>query len=222
MGIIELQPHAGLILLKAHLFIYGAAANGLLAQQIAKSVNDQWNKPAARIIYKQRNYLFVVRTKGFYTADLRPGDVWHNDDPLKNYFRVEEFSRLDISFVDGLGSNTGYFKRGNLHEGSTTAAHEFGHTLGLDHPLNLDIRHLPAAGIMYPRGTLVGKNLQYDAAAMAGAKGGTLNPDFRNVTQQDVDLLNIPGLEYNELGLAVLGNFSNTWHDAHLPGQKRD
>ena len=53
-------------------------------------------------------------------------------DPKNNYFRIEEFSHNHISFVDGLNCNSGYFKLENLYKGSTTAAHEYGHTIGLE------------------------------------------------------------------------------------------
>lgn len=82
----------------------------------------------------------------------------------------------NISFVDGLNSNTGYFLLDNLLNGSTTAAHEFGHTLGLDHPHNLDIRGKGVPGIMYPRGTIVDPPYQYDPNAAPGKPGGTMNP----------------------------------------------
>ena len=101
-------------------------------------------------------------------------------------FRIEECSSMDISSADGLGCNTGYFKLGNLLGHSTTAAHEYGHTLGLDHPKDLDIRGKGQPGIMYPRGTLCDPAYQYDPAAKAGGPGGTLNPFMRKVLESDI------------------------------------
>jgi hypothetical protein len=37
-------------------------------------------------------------------------DIYQNLDPRNNYFRLEEFVRGNISFVDGLGCNSGYLK----------------------------------------------------------------------------------------------------------------
>ena len=74
---------------------------------------------------------------GVYENDLTPEMIFENTNPRNNYFRIEEYARGNISFVDGLGSNTGYFKLENLLNNSTTAAHEFGHTIGLDHPRNI-------------------------------------------------------------------------------------
>lgn len=101
---------------------------------------------------------------------------------------------------------------------STTAAHEFGHTLGLDHPQVLDIRGSGTPGIMYPRGTLVDPRFQYDPAIAAGLKGGTLNPVTRKVQQQDVDLLHLDKLKFSQEGKAVVGGFTSVWHHKHLPG----
>ena len=42
----------------------------------------------------------------------------------------------------------------NLKQTSTTAAHEYGHTIGLVHPDVLDLRGGRELGIMYPRGTI--------------------------------------------------------------------
>ena len=68
-----------------------------------------------------------------------------------------------MAFLCGwVGCNTGYFKLENLYKGSTTAAHEYGHTLGLQHPADLDLRGKGIPGIMYPRGTLVDPQFQYD------------------------------------------------------------
>ena len=101
-----------------------------------------------------------------------------------------------ISFVDGLGCNTGYFLLENLYKGSTTAAHEYGHTLGLDHPRILDIRGHGLPGIMYPRGTLVDGQYQYEPAMAAGLRGVTMQPMHRRVKEQDVDDLRLHKLGY--------------------------
>ena len=124
----------------------------------------------------------------------------------------------NISFVDGIGCNTGYFKLDNLLNNSTTAAHEYGHTIGLHHPEVLDIRGKGMPGIMYPRGTIVDAIYQYSPVATPLAPGGTMNPFSRKVLQEDIDNLKLAiGLAYNRNGFAIIGNFTNVWHEQHLP-----
>jgi hypothetical protein len=162
-------------------------------------------------------YQVVFQIEGIYEPHLTPETIYSNINSGNNYFRIEEYAPGNISFVDGLGSNTGYFKLDNLLNNSTTAAHEFGHTLGLDHPKYLDIRGQGQPGIMYPRGTLVDPQFQYDPTVPAGVKGGTLNPFTRKVLQSDIDDLKLNRLDFNKEGLAIVGDFSSVWHDALLP-----
>ena len=148
-------------------------------------------------------------------------DIYRNIDPKNNYFRIEEYSHNHISFVDGLNCNSGYFKLENLYKGSTTAAHEYGHTIGLNHPKNMDIRGQGAPGIMYPRGTLVDPQYQYDPAKPAGVTGGTMHPMYRKVKLQDIEDLKLHRLEFHH-GKAVLGEFTNVWHEDHAKIKPED
>ena len=137
-----------------------------------------------------------------------------NTDPRNNYFRIETQAPGNISFVDGLGCNTGWLLLANLLQDSTTAAHEYGHTLGLAHPQQLDLRGRGAPGIMYPRGTLTDPPYQYDPAVPAGEKGGTLNPRFRRVLPQDIEALQLHRLRFSSGGRALVGAFSSCWHES--------
>jgi hypothetical protein len=215
MGVAELDKENGLFILKAHIILYGDAASDVLAKQVAAEIETYWTAARGKVTIKGISYTVIFRISGALSTDLQPEEIFENDDPLLNYFRVEEYSNMDISFVDGLGSNTGYFKLLNLSNHSTTAAHEFGHTIGLDHPHDLDLRGKGAPGIMYPRGTLTDPAFQYDPTVAAGAIGGTMNPAHRKVMQKDIDDLRLHKLSFDKNDKAVVGDFSSIWHRRH-------
>lgn len=217
MGEVELQPANNLLIIHSVIHFYGNAANEFLSRQIAEDIAVHWNEVHGTAVIKRNLYHVVFDMVGIYEPLLSPVTIYQNSDPRVNYFRIEEYAHGNISFVDGLGSNTGYFKLENLLNNSTTAAHEFGHTFGLDHPRNLDIRGQGQPGIMYPRGTLVDPPFQYDPTVPAGLKGGTMNPFLRKVFQSDIDNLKLNRLNYDRKGFAVLGEFSSVWHDAQIP-----
>jgi hypothetical protein len=217
MGQVELQAANNLLIIHCAIYFYGDAATDMLSRQIAEDITSHWNEAQGSVIIKRNFYKVLFDVKGIYEPLLTPDDIYQNSDPRVNYFRIEEYAHGNISFVDGLGSNTGYFKLENLLNNSTTAAHEFGHTLGLDHPRHLDIRGQGQPGIMYPRGTLVDPPFQYDPTVPAGLKGGTMNPFTRKVFQSDIDDLKLSKLNYDKNGFAALGGFSSVWHDAQIP-----
>jgi hypothetical protein len=217
MGEAEWIKSESVIRIHSDFYIYGDAASGELAESIALDMANHWNEPDAWVMMKNmpQRVEFVIR--GFYEKDLEPEAVWFNTDPRKNYFRVEEVSPVHVSFVDGIRCNTGYFKLDNLLNNSTTAAHEYGHTLGLDHPEVLDIRGIGQPGIMYPRGTVCDPLFQYDPNAEPLQAGGTINPFTRKVLQSDIDQLRLPKLSWNSQGFAVLGDFSSIYHGKEQP-----
>jgi hypothetical protein len=217
MGEAEIFIEKHEIIIHSIFIIYGDAANEALAHQIATDTASAWNSPAAKVYIDKVAYRVKFQIQAIYNPHLTELEVISNTDPRVNFFRVEEYADGNISYVDAINSNTGYFMLANLIHPSTTAAHEYGHTIGLHHPDELDIRGHGTPGIMYPRGTLVDPHFQYDPNVISGAKGGTLNPVNRKVTQHDIDLLNIPDLEFNKRGMGVIGDFTSIWHDKQMP-----
>lgn len=215
MGEVEISESLGKLLIHAEIILYGNAASRQLANTVAADIQGHWNEPGASVRIQGVWYRVSFNITGTHMRDLSKYDVYENTDPKKNYFRVEEFAAGNISFVDGLNSNTGYFKLDNLLNNSTTAAHEFGHTLGLDHPTALDIRGAGVPGIMYPRGTVTDPAFQYDPAAEPLQPGGTMNPFHRKVLLSDIGDLYLPSLSYDSKGKAILGDFTSNWHEAH-------
>ncbi|HVE60402.1 MAG TPA: hypothetical protein VNA26_01190 [Chitinophagaceae bacterium] len=214
MGEVELSRSKKALIIYSNIITYGDAANEELTEQIRKEIENMWNEPAAEVevLHSFFNVRFHITSQ--LRKDITELEVLQNINPRNNYFRIEEFAHGNISFVDGLGCNTGYFKLENLYKGSTTAAHEYGHTLGLDHPYYLDIRGTGVPGIMYPRGTLVDPSFQYDPAKPAGVTGGTMHPMFRKVSAKDVQDLKLHRLEFKN-NRAIIGDFTNIYHWNH-------
>jgi hypothetical protein len=217
MGEAELIKQKNQLIIHAMIIAYGDAATDDIAHFIAGDIAHFWNNAQGKVKIKGNWYDVRFDVQGDYDKSLTASAIYENTDPKKNYFRIEEYASGDISFVDGLNSNTGYFKLDNLLHQSTTAAHEFGHTIGLDHPDNVDIRGKGVPGIMYPRGTWVDPIYQYDPNAQPGAPGGTMNPFTRKVLQSDIDDLKLQKLDFNASGFAVVGGFTSVWHDKHMP-----
>ena len=213
MGSAEIDKHQ--LLIYSHIITYGNAADIALTEMMREEIETMWNEPGASL--RLEDSTFEIRF--IITCSFEPAitniDIYQNLDPRNNYFRIEEFAYGNISFVDGLGCNSGYFKLENLYKGSTTAAHEYGHTLGLEHPHDLDIRGKGVPGIMYPRGTLVDPQYQYEPDKPAGTKGGTLYPVCRKVRSEDIQNLKLHRLAF-ENGKSILGEFTNVWHPDHV------
>lgn len=215
MGVAELNERTKELIVHSIFFFYGHSATDVLSRQIAEDISDHWNEAAATLAFRSGIWQVRFNIEGIWAKSLTPAMVIENTNPYHNYFRVEEFANGNISFVDDIGSNTGYFKLDNLLNNSTTAAHEYGHTLGLKHPHILDLRGKGQPAIMYPRGTLVDPQFQYDATKPAGQPGGTINPFLRKVSTSDITDLQLEKLDFNKNGKAIIGDFSNVWHDAH-------
>lgn len=215
MGEAFLDRDKGVLVITSVFVLYGDAANPELAGTMAEEVADAWNEPAAsiRIGSLRCQVQFVI--EGRYSPGITAGTIHSNLDPRMNFFRVENLSRLNISFVDEINCNTGYFLYENLINKSTTAAHEYGHTLGLVHPGYLDLRGRGQPGIMYPRGTLVDPSFQWIPKAAAGEKGGTLNPRYRKVTEADIAALQLQRARFSRQDKAMVGYFTNLFHDKH-------
>ena len=214
MGTIELDILNQQIFLRSHIITYGNAADEAVTESIREEIETMWNEAHGHIQLKGQRYNVLFRITASFQPSIVPIDIYQNVDPRNNYFRIEEFAYGNISFVDGLGCNSGYFKLENLYKGSTTAAHEYGHTLGLEHPHDIDYRGKGAPGIMYPRGTLVDPQFQYDPSKPAGVTGGTMFPVHRKVRQQDIDDLKINRLRFAG-EVAIIGEFTNVYHWNH-------
>jgi hypothetical protein len=214
MGEAEIDHKRQTITIHSHIITYGHMADPEITENIREEIERMWNEPEAVVFMRQTHYRIFFSITCSLQKNITELEVLQNTDPRNNYFRIEKFVHGNISFVDGLGCNTGYFLLENLYKGSTTSAHEYGHTLGLPHPINIDIRGEGVPGIMYPRGTLVDPVFQYDPSIRPGQTGGTMHPMHRKVKQEDVENLKLHKLEFRN-DRAVVGEFTNIYHWDH-------
>jgi hypothetical protein len=221
MGEIESDIHHRQLIIHSNIITYGNAANPEITEQIRDEIEVMWNEPEGSLTFNGLKFNVSFKINAWFQPEITPIDIYQNLNPRNNYFRIEEYAHGNISFVDGLKCNSGYFKLENLYKGSTTAAHEYGHTLGLDHPHDLDLRGKGIPGIMYPRGTLVDLQFQYDATKQAGVPGGTMHPMHRRVLQSDIENLKLHKLSFNQ-GKAVIGDFTSVYHTDHANTNPED
>lgn len=213
MGEIEIIKSKKVVHIYSDFYLYGDLASDEVAREFYQEIEERWNEPEGIIELGDEKFQVIFRINGAYSPNVNVEEVLSNTNPRNNYFRVEDFSPINISWVDGIGSNTGYLFIENLYQGSTTGSHEYGHSLGLAHPEDLVIIGQGRPGIMYPRGTLVDPEFQYDPNAKPGEKGGTLHPIYRKVLQRDIDNLNLSTL-INK-GMNYIGSFSSQYHHKH-------
>jgi hypothetical protein len=214
MGEAEIDAYNETLTIYSYIIAYGGAASEQLTESIRAEIETMWNEPKGKVYVRGAAYLVRFEITAEWSQTIDELEILSNDDPRNNYFRIEEYAHGNISFVDGLGCNSGYFRLENLYVGSTTAAHEYGHTLGLDHPEKMDYRGRGVPSIMYPRGTLVDPQFQYDPAKPAGVTGGTMHPMCRKVFAEDIAALKLDRLRFKD-DRAIVGDFTNVFHVDH-------
>ena len=147
-----------------------------------------------------------------------------NTEVRNNYIEVKKRVTGNVSNMKQ-GGNEGTFQLDNIDGiGTTTEAHEFGHSLGLwpgtpdGHPKERDLRSKGQPGIMYTRGTAVDAKYTYKPSSgntkydpKTGQHINSIDPNKRKVLQSDIDALGLDKLKYDESGKAKHGKSSSHW-----------
>jgi hypothetical protein len=183
-----INSEASQISIEAELVFYGKYAEDYLAQKIVLEINQMWNEPNAKLQLGSNIFEIVFNIKYSISDNKEVLErVLNNQDYRVNFIRIEDKNVAERSMMGfGLGENSGHWLITDQLGDSTTAAHEFGHALGLPHPDQLDFRLSGNPPIMAPRGTIVDADFQWNPLAEPGAFGGTMRPIFRRVRAGEV------------------------------------
>ncbi|WP_221389748.1 matrixin family metalloprotease [Dyadobacter sp. NIV53] len=204
------------VLISSKLYLYGSEANQEIGALIVEEINRMYNEPNGTVTIKG-NVLQVIFDISYEVIThfdaLEMATV--NQDYRNNFIRIENENVITRSFMGyGLGDNAGHWLTTDNLGISTTAAHEFGHSLGLDHPANADFRgSLLPPPIMAARGSLVDAKYQWNPIAKAGEYGGTMNPKYRKVSVREIELI-MEGLTFEETDTYYIGYLSNILFDS--------
>lgn len=109
MGTAEAALQNGLILIRSHIVTYGHAADADITERIRAEIESMWNAPLSIVVRHGHSLQVRFVITAMHTPALQPEEVYYNTDPRNNYFRIEKTAAGNISSVDGLGSNTGFF-----------------------------------------------------------------------------------------------------------------
>lgn len=176
------------IVIKATLNFYGKYAEPILGNKIISEINTLWNAPQTVIKVNQLDYRinFDIDFRCLNNFEVLRL-IYQNTNHEQNYIRIEDKNIAERSMMGyGLGENSGHWLITDQLGESTTAAHEFGHALGLPHPNEIDYRNTGMPPIMAPRGTFVDAEFQWNPLAEVGAFGGTMRPIWRRVRGYEV------------------------------------
>lgn len=211
---------------KMKIHFYGSEASPETVKATTSEISTMYNEAAKNrkitIDGEQYTVKFDV-TSSIVTEDQARKLAADNTSYRNNFIRIEKNNNAGRSFIlapnNKTGDNSGFFNTDDNLGKSTTAAHEVGHALGLDHsPSNQKGK---APDIMAARGT--GVDAKYTWNPKEGdskpvidpVKGATpyftntLNPQFRKVTEQNINDI-FKELKFDENQKANLGTISNT------------
>jgi RHS repeat-associated protein len=201
------------ITVNVHMVYYGNAATADIAKSTSTEIQTMWNDAAGTVKIGDVEYSVSFNvTSEVVTEDKAMEMAGENESAATNFVRVEEKNgEVDRSFYQ-VGGNAGYLVTSDNLGKSTTAPHEKGHGFGLDHTAN-DQRGQGRPDIMAARGTYVDQEYQWNKNVKAGEPGGTVNPSYRTVQQENISTM-FKNVQFKG-GRANIGTTSNTIYNAN-------
>jgi hypothetical protein len=164
----------------------GPALTDAIAEASTREIQDMWSEIPTDV--KVNGTTYRVEFQIDHVIEGRQ-ELPNLESCAYNFIQVVNKTNAgDRSYYTGLGSRNGVFYTSDGLGTSTTAAHEFGHGLMLDHN-DGDQQAAMVPGIMFARGTMVRPEFQWDPKAQPGAAGGTINPKFRKVRSEDIQAI---------------------------------
>ena len=95
MGEVELDSHKQLYI-HSHIITYGHAATPQLTEQLRDEIETMWNEPQAVIHIHSTSFIVRFKITAEFKQHISDIEVYQNDDPRNNYFRIEEFALGNI------------------------------------------------------------------------------------------------------------------------------
>jgi len=202
-GVVALNDDEQSLTISSHIYFYGTGVDEDLAFKITDEINTLWNGPEAQVTINNQNYDVKVKVTAEIVSLAEAKNLAEkNNSTLYNFVRVESETSAATSVMD-VSENHGLWSLQNDLGNSTTAAHEYGHSLGLRHISiqDNDWRGRGNPGIMGYKGMKVDSHLQ--------GTDGLFDKTKRQVTKVNIAQLKLEELEYNSEGVAVIGKATN-------------
>jgi hypothetical protein len=194
----------------SHFIFYGEQATDAIASAATTEIQAMWNDANGTVDVDGET--LKVKFKISYDVCTEEGatdEAKSNTSAKVNFVRIGEKNIVSRSFMQLLG-NAGHWLNSDGLGSSTTAPHEYGHSIGLSHSVG-DLRGIGQPGIMAARGTMVDEEYRYGNWKDSGYEG--INPSTRKVIPDDINDLGLQGYDFSS-GSSAIGTATNVIYDA--------